>query len=208
MTPGGRKEHWEGIYASKAETAVSWFQAEPRLSLELIAAVAPAGGGRIIDVGGGASLLVDRLLDRPFGKVAVLDIAEAALGKARSRLAGRAGRVEWIAADVTGAPELGTFDVWHDRAVFHFLTAAADRREYVELARRTVPAGGHLILATFALDGPETCSNLDIRRYDARSLAAELGAGFAPVREAREIHETPRGSPQPFFYGAYRRLGG
>src|SRR5512135_425362 len=111
-----RKAHWENIYSTKGETGVSWYQSEPRLSLELIGAVAPAEGGRIIDVGGGASVLVERLLDLPFGEVAVLDISETALGKAKSRLGGRAERVEWIAADVTEIGNLGTFDVWHDRA--------------------------------------------------------------------------------------------
>src|SRR5947209_12293939 len=115
-----RKTHWEDVYSTKAETGVSWYQDEPSLSLELIGAVAPAEGGRIIDVGGGASVLVDRLLDLPFERIAVLDISETALGKARSRLGERAHRVEWLAADVTKLPDVGTFDVWHDRAVFHF----------------------------------------------------------------------------------------
>ncbi|MFI5456081.1 MAG: class I SAM-dependent methyltransferase [Isosphaerales bacterium] len=199
-----RKAHWEEVHTATPETGVSWYQAEPRLSLELIRAVAP-GGGRIIDVGGGASVLVDRLLDLPFGRIAVLDIAETALSKTKSRLGERAGRVEWIAADVTEIPDLGMFDVWHDRAVFHFLTDAADRRKYVALARRTLPEGGHLIIASFADEGPKRCSDLDVCRYNATSLAAELGKGFSLVREARESHTTPLGSPQAFFYGVFRR---
>ena len=166
----------------------------------------PAAGGRIIDVGGGASVLVDRLLDRPFESIAILDISETAIGKARARLGERAGRVRWVVADVTEGPELGIFDVWHDRAVFHFLTDLADRRSYVELARETVPEGGHLVIATFADDGPKQCSNLDVCRYNARSLASELGEGFSLVREARETHTTPWGSPQAFFYGVFKRL--
>ena len=142
-------------------------------------------GGRIIDVGGGASVLVDRLLDRPFEEIAVLDISETALGKAKSRLGERAERVEWIVADVTEATDLGTFDVWHDRAVFHFLTDAADRRKYVELARRTVPGGGHLIIASFADDGPKRCSDLDVCRYNAETMAAELGEGFSLVQRSQ-----------------------
>src|SRR5438105_1053808 len=145
-----RKSHWEKVYSTRGETGVSWYQDEPRLSLELIRAVAPHDGGRIIDVGGGSSVLVDRLLDLPFERIAVLDISEIALGKAKSRLGERASRVEWMAADLTGIQDVGPFDVWHDRAVFHFLTDAMDRRKYVELARRTVPRGGHLIIATFA----------------------------------------------------------
>jgi SAM-dependent methyltransferase len=205
MIATDRKDHWEHVYSTKAETGVSWYQDEPRLSLELIGAVAPAVGGRIIDVGGGASVLVDRLLDLPFAEIAVLDISETALGKARARLGGRAERVRWVVADVTEGPELGAFDVWHDRAVFHFLTDAEDRRSYVQLARRTVPEGGHLIIATFAVDGPKRCSDLDVCRYNARSLASELGEGFSIVREARETHTTPWGSSQAFVYGVFRR---
>ena len=180
-----RKDHWEDVYSTKAETGVSWYQDEPRLSLELIGAASPPVAGRIIDVGGGASVLVDRLLDLPFGEIAVLDVSETALGTARARLGERAERVRWVVADVTEAPELGAFDLWHDRAVFHFLTDSADRRSYVELARQTVPGGGHLIIATFADDGPTQCSNLDVRRYNAGSLAFELGEGFSLVREAK-----------------------
>jgi SAM-dependent methyltransferase len=206
MMATDRKTHWETVHSTKAETDVSWYQDEPRLSLELIGTVAPAKGGRIIDVGGGASVLADRLLDLPFGEIAVLDISETALGKARARLGERAGRVRWVVADVTEGPELGAFDVWHDRAVFHFLADPADRRSYVELARETVPEGGHLIVATFADDGPKQCSNLDVCRYNARSLASELGYGFSLVREARETHTTPWGFSQAFFYGVFKRL--
>jgi SAM-dependent methyltransferase len=201
-----RQAHWDEVYTTKGETGVSWYQAEPRLSLELITAVAPARGGRIIDAGGGASLLVDRLLELPFARIAVLDISETALGRARSRLGPRAEGVQWIAADVTKAPDLGTFDIWHDRALFHFLTDRARRQSYVELVRRTVPEGGHLIIAGFADDGPRRCSNLDVCRYNAGSLGAEVGAAFALVREARETHLTPWGAPQAFFYGVFRRL--
>src|SRR5262245_14859283 len=206
MIATDRKEHWERIHSTKVETGVSWYQDEPRLSLELIEAVAPAEGGRIIDVGGGASVLVDRLLDLPFGEIAVLDISETALGKAKARLGKRAERVRWVVADVSEARELGTFDVWHDRAVFHFLTDPDDRRSYVELAWKTVPAGGHLVIATFADAGPIRCSDLDVCRYNARSLASELGEGFSLVKEAGETHTTPWGSSQTFTYGVFKRL--
>jgi SAM-dependent methyltransferase len=205
MAGTDRKAHWETVYASKGEAGVSWYQAEPRLSLELIRAVAPPAGGRVIDVGGGASVLVDRLLDLPFERIAVLDIAETALEKARRRLGDRAGRVEWIAADVIEIRDVGTFDVWHDRAVFHFLTDAADRKKYADLARRTVPEGGHLVIASFADDGPKRCSDLDVCRYNAGSMAEELGEGFSLVDQARETHTTPWNSPQAFFYGVFRR---
>jgi 2-polyprenyl-3-methyl-5-hydroxy-6-metoxy-1,4-benzoquinol methylase len=199
------KIHWDEVYTAKVETGVSWYQDEPAQSLELIGAVAPAEGGRIIDVGGGASVLVDRLLDLTVGRIAVLDISEIALGKARSRLGERAGRVDWLAADVTEVQGVGTFDVWHDRAVFHFLTDAADREKYAGLALRTVPRGGHLIIATFAEDGPKRCSGLEVCRYSAEALRAEFSRGFSLVRAVGETHTTPWGSPQPFVYGVFRR---
>lgn len=205
MLDSARKFHWEEVYSSKTESSVSWYQDDPKLSLELIGAVAPIEGGRIIDVGGGASILVDRLLDLPFESIGVLDISETALGKAKQRLSAWASRFEWFTADVTEIRDVGTFDVWHDRALFHFLTAAGDRMKYVDLARRTVPEGGHLIIATFADAGPKRCSNLDVCRYNADSLRAELGQGFLLVRETGEMHTTPWGSSQPFFYGVFRR---
>jgi SAM-dependent methyltransferase len=173
--------------------------------MELIKAFAPAESGRIIDVGGGASMLVDRLLRLSYERIAVLDISEAALARSRGRLGDQAERVEWIAADITAIEDVGVFDLWHDRAVFHFLTDPDDRRKYVDLARRTIPRGGHLILATFADDGPTRCSNLDVRRYNAQTITAELGRGFTLVKQARETHTTPSGSSQAFFYGAFQR---
>lgn len=200
-----REAHWQGVYGTKGETEVSWYQREPLVSLELIEAADAGRRGRIVDIGGGASLLVDRLLELGFAEVAVLDISEAALAKSRARLGERAGSVEWIVADVARVEEIGTFDLWHDRAVFHFLTDPADRRCYVDLARRTIPTGGHLLIATFAEGGPTKCSGLDVCRYDASGLGAELGEGFELIREARESHATPWGSAQAFFYGLYRR---
>ena len=200
-----RKVHWENVYSRTDETGVSWYQSAPGLSLDLICSVAPARGGRVIDVGGGASVLVDRLLGLPFERIAVLDIAETPLSKARSRLGERAGGVDWIVADVTEIQNVGAYDVWHDRAVFHFLTDLTDRGKYVDLALRSVPEGGHLIIASFAGNGPKRCSDLDVCRYTAESLTAEIGGGFALVREAREIHLAPSGSRQAFLYAAFRR---
>jgi len=197
--------HWDEVYTAKTETGVSWYQSEPTRSLELIDAVAPAEGGRIIDVGGGASVLVDRLLALPFGRVAVLDISEIALGKAKSRLGERAGRVEWLTADVTAVRSFGTFDGWHDRALFHFLTDEADREKYVGLALRTVPRGRHLIIATFADDGPERCSDLEVRRYSAEALSAAFSPEFSLAGAVGETHTTPWGSLLPFVYGVFRR---
>jgi hypothetical protein len=201
-----RKEHWESVYSAVDETALSWYQQDPCLSLALIKSVAPHGGGRIIDIGGGASVLVERLLEHPFERIAVLDISETALGKARSRLGARASRVQWIVADVSQAHGIGTFDIWHDRAVFHFLTDERDRRSYVQLARETLPEGGHLIIASFGIDGPKRCTGLDVCRYDVKSMAAELGGGFSLVQEASETHTTPRGFLQAFFYGVFRQM--
>ncbi|QDV35572.1 class I SAM-dependent methyltransferase [Tautonia plasticadhaerens] len=205
MTRQGRKGHWEQVYSTRGETGVSWYQSEPALSLDLIRSVAPAAHGRIIDVGGGASVLVDRLLDLGFETVAVLDISRTALETARARLGRRSGAVRWIEADVTEVRDIGTFDIWHDRAVFHFLTEAADRARYAELARRTVLPGGHLIIATFADDGPRRCSDLDVCRYNPGSLASEFGNGFSLVGSAGETHTTPWGSQQAFTYGVFRR---
>src|SRR5579863_8892365 len=169
------QEHWESVYASKGDQDLSWTQPEPRMSLSLISEVRRTG--RVIDVGGGTSLLAERLLSRGYS-VTVLDISQTAIDRARSRLGARASQIHWIVSDVTAYPDLGSFDVWHDRAVFHFLTAPADRAAYAALLARTVPAGGHAVVATFALDGPEICSGLEVRRYDGQSLAAELGPQF------------------------------
>lgn len=206
MADTGRKAHWEDVYQVKGEAQMSWYQDDPRLSLELIGSVAAAPRElRIIDVGGGASILVDRLIAAGFARVAVLDISGAALGRARRRLGSRAEAVRWIEADVTAVNSVGEFDLWHDRAVFHFLTAADDRRRYVELSRRTIPPGGHLVMGTFAEGGPTKCSGLDVCRYDSRSLGAELGEAFSLVSEATETHLTPWGSSQEFFFGVFRR---
>jgi SAM-dependent methyltransferase len=199
-----RAQHWNHVYTTKAPTEVSWFEADPRLSLDLIEWAAPAGG-RIVDVGGGASLLVDRLLDRGFANVAVLDVSAAALAHAKERLGPRAAEVEWITGDVTALAEIGSFDVWHDRAVFHFLTDAADRRRYVDLALRTLPRGGRMIVGAFALDGPAKCSGLEVCRYDAASLGEALGPQFKLLREAAHAHTTPWGALQPFFFGVFER---
>jgi SAM-dependent methyltransferase len=199
----GRKEHWESVYGSKSDAELSWTQPEPSLSLSLIREVCPAG--RVIDVGGGNSLLAERLLDRGYS-VTVLDISEVATRHARERLAVRANQVHWIVADVTAGPELDTFDVWHDRAVFHFLTEAADRASYVALLARTLPAGRHAVIATFAPDGPEKCSGLEVRRYSGPALSVELGARFELLKTVPETHVTPRGVPQSFQYSVFKRV--
>jgi SAM-dependent methyltransferase len=201
--PRGRQQHWESVYASKSDAELSWTQAEPALSLQLIEEVCPPRGS-VIDIGGGASPLAARLLDRGYSP-AVLDISETALQRARQHLGPRAEQIRWIAADVTAHPELGAFDVWHDRAVFHFLTDAVDRAAYVGLLSRTITAGGHAIIATFALDGPEKCSGLPVCRYDGNTLAKELGRGFELLKTVAERHHTPWGAPQSFQYSVFAR---
>ena len=198
-----RTEHWDSVYASRTDDEVSWTQHDPTLSLALIREVCPAG--RIIDVGGGTSVLSERLLDEGHS-VAVLDISTTALVRAKQRLGARANRVRWIVADITGEPDLETVDVWHDRAVFHFLTDPADRAAYRRLLSRTVPPGGYVIIATFALDGPDKCSGLPVHRYDPPQLIAELGEEFEFLKSVPEIHHTPWGKAQSFQYSAFRRI--
>jgi ubiquinone/menaquinone biosynthesis C-methylase UbiE len=194
------RPHWDRIYATKAADEVSWFQREPALSLELIERVAGPDAA-VVDVGGGASTLVDRLLDRGFGNVTVLDVSEAALQVSRARLGARAAQVRWVADDVRTHPFApNSIDVWHDRAVFHFLTAEDDRRRYVEQVARGVRSGGHVIVATFAEDGPTTCSGLEVRRYSPDELHAEFGARFVLEDHRDEDHVTPMGSHQHFRY--------
>lgn len=198
--PGSPREHWDGIYAAKAEDEVSWFQARPGPSLELVARTGAGRGARIVDVGGGASRLVDALLDEGYERVAVLDVADAALARARSRLGARASRVAWIAADVrTWAPD-GPYDVWHDRAAFHFMARPEDRAAYRATLLRAVPVGGHVIVATFASDGPERCSGLPVVRWEPDALATELGPSFRLAESLREDHVTPAGKVQRFQY--------
>jgi 2-polyprenyl-3-methyl-5-hydroxy-6-metoxy-1,4-benzoquinol methylase len=195
--------HWENVYTSKSDEELSWTQAEPATSLALIAEACSADS--VIDVGGGTSLLAERLLDQGYA-VTVLDISQAAIDRARKRLGARASEVGWLVADVTASPDLGTFDVWHDRAVFHFLTAPADRAAYAALLARTVRVGGHAVIATFALDGPEKCSGLEVRRYDGNSLAAELGPRFRLMKSVPEMHRTPWNAPQSFQYSLFKRV--
>lgn len=195
------ERHWESIYRTKAATDVSWYQPEPRLSLDLIRQVAPDLDAPIIDVGGGASLLVDGLLDAGYRHLTVLDLAPTALAIAQQRLGERAGLVTWIAGSVLDAslPSMG-YAVWHDRAVFHFLTDPKDRGRYVARARWSVRPHGHAIVASFSLEGPPKCSGLDVVRYSPEGMHAEFGKGFQLLHSAREDHHTPSGVTQAFVY--------
>lgn len=200
-----RRQHWETVYGSKATDQVSWFQPHAASSLRLIADCAGMNA-HIIDVGGGASVLVDDLLDAGYGNVTVLDLAESALAVSRARLGARAQSVQWIAADVTRA-DLPTarYDVWHDRAVFHFLTDPADRARYVDQVLKSVKPGGRVIIAAFGPGGPLQCSGLDVVRYAPDTLHAEFGAPFRLIGHETEIHRTPAGGEQEFVYCYCRR---
>lgn len=195
------KAHWERVYGTRATDSVSWYQPHADRSLRLIEQAGIGPEAALIDVGGGASTLVDDLLARGFRDLTVLDLSEAALQAARKRLGARADAVQWRVADITTAalPAHG-IDLWHDRAVFHFLTAPADRQAYVRQVLRSVRPGGHVIVATFAEDGPLQCSGLPVMRYDADGLHAEFGAAFTLVGHEREAHHTPLGTTQQFTY--------
>lgn len=197
----GTMEHWERVYASKKPTEVSWYRPHLDVSLRLIANASPGHDARIIDVGGGESTLVDDLLDAGYRGVTVLDLSATAIAVARQRLGARAARVEWIQGDVTKV-ELtpNAYDVWHDRAVFHFLTAPVDRASYVRQVARAVRPGGHVIVATFGPHGPTKCSGLDVVRYDAASLHGEFGSRFELIDHVNEAHATPWGAVQQFVY--------
>lgn len=208
MTARTSREHWEGMYTSRPATELSWYEPQPEESLALIAGSGVRPDASIIDVGAGAATLVDALLDRGFTKLTVVDLSATALRTARDRLGARAGTVTWLDGDVTRiALAPGTYDVWHDRAVFHFLIEAADRERYVTAAWRALREGGYLILATFAPDGPARCSGLPVRRYDAAALQAELGDRFELVTTHRVTHRTPAGGDQRFVYALFRRRG-
>jgi SAM-dependent methyltransferase len=200
------KEHWEKIYREKKPTEVSWFQREPLRSLEWIRLSTPSTDAALLDVGSGASFLVDRLLDLGYGNISVLDVSGTALRGTRERLGDRARGVRFIEADVTRCDADLSCDLWHDRAVFHFLTDAEDRRRYVEQVRRSLRPGGHLILAAFAPDGPEKCSGLPVQRYDAGLVRGEFGSGFMLLREEAELHRTPADREQRFRYFLFRRV--
>lgn len=202
----GSGTHWQEVYSRKRANEVSWYQPHLERSLALLDALALSPDAHVLDAGGGASTLVDDLLDRGFTHLTVLDLAEAALEATRARLGDRAERVTLLAGDATDAlvPD-GSVDLWHDRAVFHFQTIPAKRSAYVERIAHALPPGGHVILATFALDGPERCSDLPVARYDAAGLLAELGPRFERVTDTHEVHTTPKGSPQAFTYVVARR---
>jgi len=202
------KDHWETVYSTKASDAVSWFQPHADFSVGLIKATGVGLDASIIDVGGGASTLVDDLLANGYTDLTVLDLSASALAAARNRLGSKASAVRWIEADITKADlSANKFDVWHDRAVFHFLTTPEDRAAYVRTVFRSVKPGGHVIAATFAEDGPNQCSGLPVRRYRPDELHAEFGEAFSLLHHEKEAHHTPSGTVQQFVYCYCRRMG-
>jgi SAM-dependent methyltransferase len=200
-----RQAHWDQVYTDKGEKEVSWFQTNPASSLELIEAARATPASAIVDIGGGASCLVDVLVDRGFRDITVLDISERALAAAKARLGGRARTVQWAVSDVTTwRPDEAAFDVWHDRAAFHFLTDENDRAAYVARMSRAIKPLGHAIIATFALDGPERCSGLPVVRYDGRGLGEAIGSEFELIATRPQAHRTPRGLVQNFQFSLFR----
>ena len=202
-----RTTHWQNVYATKGEAEVSWFQDTPAISLEMIRAASPDQNAAIIDIGGGASRLVDALLQDGYRNLAVLDISANALDAVKQRIGAAASAVDWIVADATTWQPVKSYDIWHDRAAFHFLTDPHDRAAYVERLRSAVAAGGHVIIATFAPDGPEKCSGLPVQRHDSASLSSGLGPEFELVVTRSEIHHTPWHSTQAFQFSRFRRRG-
>ena len=201
-----RRQHWEQLYQNRDPSTVSWYQENPARSLILIEETSVAADAPIIDIGGGAGRLVDRLLEIGYSRLTVLDLAPTALRQAQERLGARSREVTWLDADVLEHEFEHPYAVWHDRAVFHFLTDPGDRDRYVGQLTTAVEPGGHVILATFGPDGPELCSGLPVQRHSPESLAGCLGSAFEAVDFQEEAHHTPSGTIQHFLYGRFVRL--
>lgn len=201
----GRKDHWDGIYSRKTEADLSWHQDDPSMSLDLMGLAGLTPDTSVIDIGAGTSRVVDRLLDMGLRDITVLDLADSAIAASRSRLGDRGADVTWVAADVTTWNAGRVFDIWHDRAVFHFLVDPADRASYLARLSESLAVGGHAIIATFAPDGPETCSGLPVQRYSPDSLSQTLGDTFARIADRSHLHRTPAGRPQAFQYSLFRK---
>jgi len=196
---------WEDVYRNKEEAETSWHEARPQVSLDLIAETGARRDAAIVDVGGGSSRLVDCLLDQGYRRITVLDLSETALAKARARLPQDAP-VEWVVGNVLHWHPSARFDVWHDRAAFHFLTERADQDTYLKVMDRALVPGGYAIIGTFALDGPTSCSGLPVDRYDAARLSERLGDGYRLIRTLNHEHRTPWDSVQRFHFGLFRKV--
>ncbi len=200
-----RLAHWENVYSSKLTTEVSWFEAEPTTTLSLLEHMRPQGG-RIIDVGGGASFLVDRLVTKGTWDITVLDISSTAIEHTKRRLGDAVSNISWICEDITRTKQLETYDVWHDRAVFHFLTNPIDRQAYLDRLNESLSSGGYFIVATFAPDGPERCSGLPVCRYSPEELEATLGCAFRIDTSSRHNHLTPSAKTQRFTLAVFQKM--
>ena len=201
-----RIRHWQKVYQEKSALDVSWYQKEPNLSLEFIRSAKVATNDPIIDVGCGASVLVDHLIKECFTNLAVLDISANALASTKKRLGDSANNIDWFEADITQFHAPNKFSLWHDRAVFHFLTDHRDRKKYVKVLKNSLGIGGHLIIATFAIGGPDKCSGLEIVQYDSVKMIAELGGEFELIEEREELHITPANKEQKFTFFHFLKL--
>ena len=201
-----QQAHWQNVYTTKNEDAVSWFQQRADISLELVRATGVKVTASIIDIGGGASRLVDTLVEDGFKAITVLDLSEKALATSKTRLGETGMLVQWIVADITTWEPSQSYDVWHDRAALHFMTAPRDQAAYAERVLRAVRPGGHVIIGTFAPDGPERCSGLPVLRHDAATLGNLLGHSFELIESKRHDHQTPAGAIQKFQFSRFQRI--
>ena len=200
------REHWEDIYYTKDFNEVSWYQENPKTSVDLILFTNINKDSNIIDVGGGDSRLVDKLLELNFRNISVLDISLKALKKAQQRLGEKAKIVKWINSDLRKFETSDRFDIWHDRALFHFLTSKKDIDIYVELVKKILKQNGYLIIGTFSLKGPEKCSGLEVRRYSKDSMEKVFSKGFRYIKSLEEMHHTPFQTTQSFIYNVFERV--
>lgn len=201
------KSHWDNVYSTKKSTEVSWYESNPEISLKLISDLNYGKHASVIDVGGGLSLLVDRLLDQGFLRITVLDISAEAISIAKMRLGVRANSVQWVVSNICDwRPKPDSVDVWHDRATFHFISYPKDRDAYVACMKQAIRKGGHAIIATFAEDGPTKCSGLPVVRYNSTRLKSVLGSEFSWVRHLNHTHITPSGVKQSFQFSVFKRI--
>lgn len=204
MDKNNSKNHWENIYITKSPQDVSWYQAIPEISLKLIQEVTN-NRARILDIGAGASTLVDNLLELGYSKLAVLDISCTVIYLVKKRLGDQAYKIEFYNSDIRDFKPALTFDIWHDRAVFHFLLDQESKKQYINALKNSLKTSGHAIIATFAEDGPKKCSGLDIKQYNQESIRLELGDEFKLLRSVLETHLTPWGAEQRFIYFIFER---
>ena len=201
-----KKKHWGNVYQGKSPLSVSWYQKDPKISLELIRSTQVESNEAIIDVGGGASVLVDNLIKESFTNLAVLDISESAIAIAKKRLGDSAKNIEWFESDITQFDAPKKFVLWHDRALFHFLTDPSDRGSYINVLDYALRPKGHLIIATFAIGGPEKCSGLEIVQYNSEKMICELGENFELIQERKETHITPANKKQNFIFFHFLKI--